>query len=62
MDFVIFLLCAAAIAAAGPRLVDAVDAIGEHTGVSRVWLGTILLAGATGVIDEPDLAVGTVLG
>ncbi|HJN94014.1 MAG TPA: hypothetical protein QGF05_15010, partial [Dehalococcoidia bacterium] len=49
------------------------DAIGEHTGVSRVWLGTILLAGATslpelvttvsaGVIDEPDLAVGTVLG
>jgi len=73
VDFVVFLLCAAVIAAAGPRLVDAVDAIGEHTGISRVWLGTILLAGATslpelvttvsaGVIDEPDLAVGTVLG
>ena len=73
MDFIIFFACAGAIALAGPRLVDAVEAVAGHTGLGRVWLGTIVLAGATslpelvvttsaGAIDEPDLAVGTVLG
>lgn len=73
MEFVVFAICAAAIAAVGPRLVDAVDLIGEHTGAGRVWLGTVLLAGATSLpelvstvsasqIGDPDIAVGTVLG
>ena len=73
MDFAVFAACALAIAAAGPPLVDAVDAVGERTGVGRVFLGGVLLAGATslpefvsvtsaGALGEADLAVGTVLG
>ena len=73
MDFVIFGGCALAIALAGPLLVDAVEGIGEKTGLGHLWLGTVLLAGATSLpelvsmvsaaaIEEPDIAVGTVLG
>lgn len=73
MDFAIFAACAAAIALAGPRMVDAVEAVADRTGIGRLWLGAVLLAGATSlpelvatvsaaVIDEPNLALGTVLG
>ena len=73
MDFAIFFACAAAIAMAGPRMVDAVEALASFSGFGRLWLGTILLAGATSLpelvatvqaagIGDPDLAVGTVLG
>ncbi len=73
MDFAIFVACAAAIALAGPRMVDAVEAVADRTGIGRLWLGAVLLAGATSlpelvatvsaaVIDEPNLALGTVLG
>ena len=73
MDYLIFLVCAAAIVLAGPRMVRTVESVAQITGLGRVWLGGILLAGATslpelaavttaGAIDEPDLAVGTVLG
>ena len=73
MEFVIFAACALAIALAGPLLVDAVEGVAEETGLGRLWLGTVLLAGATSLpelvsvvtaarIDEPDIAVGTVLG
>ena len=73
MDFAVFAACALAIAAAGPLLVDAVDAVGKQTGMSRVFLGGVLLVGATslpelvsvtsaGALGEADLAIGTVLG
>ena len=73
MDFLIFAACALAIALAGPTLVRAVEGVGDATGLGHVWLGTVLLAGATSLpelvsvvsaagIDQPDIAVGTVLG
>ncbi len=73
MDFLIFAVCALAIALAGPTLVRAVEGVGDATGLGHVWLGTVLLAGATSLpelvsvvsaagIDQPDIAVGTVLG
>ena len=73
LDFLIFLVCAGAIAAAGPKMVDTVEVVSARTGVGQVWIGSILLAGATSLpelvsavsgaaIDEPDLAVGTLLG
>jgi cation:H+ antiporter len=73
MDFAIFTVCALAIALAGPVLVRAVEGVGERTGLGHLWLGTVLLAGATSLpelvsivaaagIDQPDIAVGTVLG
>ena len=73
MDFAIFGACALAIALAGPLLVDGVEGVAERTGLGHLWLGTVLLAGATSLpelvsmvsaaaIDEPDIAVGTVLG
>jgi cation:H+ antiporter len=73
MDFAVFAACAIAIAAAGTLLVDAVDAVGKRTGIGHVFLGGILLAGATslpeivsvtsaGALGEADLAIGTVLG
>lgn len=73
MDFAVFAACAIAIAAAGTLLVDAVDAVAERTGIGHVFLGGVLLAGATslpevvsvtsaGALGEADLAIGTVLG
>ena len=73
MDFAIFAGCALAIALAGPLLVDAVEGVAEETGLGHLWLGTVLLAGATSLpelvsilsaaaIDQPEIAVGTVLG
>ncbi len=73
MDFLIFAVCAGAIAIAGPKMVEAVAVVSERTGAGHVWVGSIVLAGATSLpelvatvagaaIDEPDLAVGTVLG
>ena len=73
MDFLIFAVCAGAIAIAGPKMVEAVTVVSERTGAGHVWVGSIVLAGATSLpelvatvagaaIDEPDLAVGTVLG
>ena len=73
MDFAIFVVCAAAIGVAGPRLIDAIESIADETGIGRVWLGAIVLAAATslpelvatvsaGAIGEADLAVGAVFG
>ena len=73
MDFAIFAGCALVIALAGPLLVDAVEGVAEETGLGHLWLGTVLLAGATSLpelvssvsasaIDQPEIAVGTVLG
>ena len=54
-------------------MVDAVEVVSARTGVGHIWIGSIVLAGATSLpelvsaisgaaIDEPDLAIGTLLG
>ena len=69
-----FAVCAAAIGAAGPMLTRYGDVIAQLTGLSRSWIGLVLLATATSlpelftgisavtVADAPDIAVGNVLG
>ncbi|MEX0751707.1 MAG: hypothetical protein WD073_02125 [Xanthobacteraceae bacterium] len=66
--------CAALIGFAGPVLTRYGDIIARLTGLSRSWIGLILLATATSlpelftgisavtVADAPDIAVGNVLG
>lgn len=67
-------LCSALIAVAGPALVRNGDRIAQMTGLSRSWIGLILLATATSlpelftgvsavtVADAPNIAVGDALG
>lgn len=69
-----FALCAGLIGFAGVRLSRYADAIAAHTGLSRNWVGLILLATVTSlpelvtglsavtVAAAPDIAVGDVLG
>lgn len=69
-----FTLCVAAIGVAGVRLSAYGEAIAAHTGLSRNWVGLILLATVTSlpelvtglsavtVAEAPDIAVGDVLG
>ncbi|WP_137042774.1 sodium:calcium antiporter [Pseudolabrys sp. FHR47] len=69
-----FVLCVAAIGFAGPMLTRYGDVIAQLTGLSRSWIGLVLLATATSlpelftglsavtVADAPDIAVGDVLG
>lgn len=69
-----FTLCVVLIGVAGVRLCRYGDAIAAHTGLSRNWVGLILLATVTSlpelvtglsavtVADAPDIAVGDVLG
>ena len=69
-----FVLCAGLIGFAGVRLSRYGDAIAARTGLSRNWVGLILLATVTSlpelvtglsavtVADAPDIAVGDVLG
>ena len=69
-----FAVCAAAIGAAGPLLIRYGDVIAHLTGLSRSWIGLVLLATATSlpelftgisavtVANAPDIAVGDVLG
>lgn len=69
-----FAACAALIGAAGPVLVRNGDIIAEKTGLSRGWIGLILLAtvtslpelatgiSAVSVAGAPDIAVGDALG
>ena len=42
-----FMLCGAVIVVAGIRLSKYGDAIAERTGLTRVWVGTMMLAVAT---------------
>jgi cation:H+ antiporter len=55
------------------RLARQADTIAEHTGLGRVWIGTVLLAATTslpelltnvnaGLLDEPDIGAGDLLG
>lgn len=68
-----FLLCAAVIVVAGTFLTRYADAIAELTGLGRLVVGSVLLAGATSLpeltvdisavrMGLPDLAVGDLLG
>jgi len=69
-----FLVCAGMIGAAGPFLTQYGDIIARLTGLSRSWIGLVLLATATSlpelftgmssvtVADTPDIAVGDALG
>ena len=70
----IFSLSAIAVFGTSKWLVSATDTIGEHTGLSKGFLGAVMLATATSLpeiftgisavtlTDSPDLAVGTVFG
>ena len=69
----LFLASAAVVVFAGTVLSRCGDAIAELTGVGRVWIGSILLAGATSLpelatdvsavrFDAADLAVGDLFG
>jgi cation:H+ antiporter len=55
------------------RLARHADAIADHTGLGRLWIGSVMLAASTslpelltsvnaGLLDEPDLGVGDLLG
>jgi cation:H+ antiporter len=68
-----FLVCAAVIVVAGSFLSMFADAIAELTGLGRLVIGSVLLAGATSLPElsvdisairqgNPDLAVGDLLG
>lgn len=69
-----FAACAAMIGVAGPALTHYGDTIARLTGLSRSWIGLVLLATATSlpelftglsavtVADAPDIAVGDALG
>jgi cation:H+ antiporter len=74
VDWAQFAACALAIGYAGARLTRLADAIGEKTGLSRSWIGLLLLAAVTSlpelatgisavtVADAPNIAIGDVLG
>ena len=74
MVWVKFSLCAALIGFAGPVLTRYGDIIARRTGVSRTWIGLLLLATATSlpelitgvsavtVAAAPNIAVGDALG
>jgi cation:H+ antiporter len=69
-----FALCAALIGAAGPVLTRYGDVIARLTGLSRTWIGLVLLATATSLpelftgisavaaADAPNIAIGDALG
>ena len=55
------------------RLARQADTIAEHTGLGRLWVGTVLLAASTslpevltnvnaGLLEEPDIGAGDLLG
>lgn len=74
MTWLLFLLAALVIVAAGTRLARYGDVIGEKSGLGRSWIGVVLLAattslpelfagfGATALASLPDIAAGDVLG
>ena len=68
-----FLSSAVVIAVSGTKLARYGDRIAELTGLGRVWIGVVLVAGATSLpevltdvsaalMDAPDLAVGDLFG
>ena len=70
---VLFVLAGAVVVVAGVWLARSGDAIGHRTGVGGLWIGAVLLAGATSLpelatdisavrLGDPDLAVGDLFG
>lgn len=68
-----FLLSGAVVVYAGTALARHADAIADSTGIGRLWVGSVLLAGATSLpelttdvaavrLGAPDLAVGDLFG
>ena len=69
-----FLLCLVIILFSGTKLARYGDAIGEKTGLGRIWIGLLLLAvitsmpelvtsvSAVALVGLPDLAFGTIFG
>lgn len=74
LDFAAFIACAAVVFFAGRKLSYYGDVISHLTGLGRAWIGLILLAtvtslpelisgiSAVAIVEEPDLAVGGILG
>ena len=73
MVWVIFVLSAFTIVAAGTKLSHYGDRIAEYTGLGRLWIGVILMSTATslpevfttisaGWLNAPDLAAGDLFG
>lgn len=73
MSWLVFLVAAFAIFIAGSTLARAGDVIAQRTGIGHVWIGALLLAGATSLpeittgtaatlTDAPDLAAGGIFG
>jgi len=73
MSWALFLVSAAVIVGAGTMLARYADRIAELSGLGRLWIGVVLVAGATSlpevIIDvsaarlgAPDLAVGDLFG
>ncbi len=72
-SWVVFLLSAAVIVVAGTKLSQFGDRLAEQTGLGRLWIGVLLMAGATSLpevlttvsaalLPAPELAVGDLLG
>ena len=73
MAWAIFAVCSAVLVFAATKLAEYGDAIATHTGLGRMFVGTLLLAGATSLpelltainsLDQgvPDLAAGNFMG
>ena len=74
MVWLAFIFCLVVILFAGFKLTRYGDAIAEKTGLGCVWIGLVLIAlvtslpelvtgiSAAALIDEPDLALGTIFG
>lgn len=73
MPWVLFVLSAVAIIVAGTKLSHYGARNAEHSGLGRLWIGVVLLAGATSLpevftavsavlMDAPNLAVGDLFG
>jgi cation:H+ antiporter len=73
MAWITFVLSGIAIIFAGTKLSQYGDRIAEYSGLGRLWIGVVLLAGATSLpevltvlsavlIDAPNLAVGDLFG
>lgn len=73
ISWVLFLASAAVIVYAGAKLSQYGDRIADLTGLGGLWIGVVLMAGATSLpeiftdvsaalIDAPDLAVGDLFG
>ncbi len=73
MPWVIFALSAVVIVLAGTKLSQYGDQIAEHTGLGGLWIGVLLMAGATSLpevlttmsaawINAPNLAAGDLFG